>query len=63
MGKKKVTQILSGGQAVIKQLKKENVSCVFGLIGSATMEIFDALYYEKSIRPKALHQVTTKQRH
>ena len=50
MGKKKVTQILSGGQAVIKQLKKENVSCVFGLIGSATMEIFDALYYEKSIR-------------
>tara|TARA_Y100000590_G_scaffold470404_1_gene664602 strand:+ start:730 stop:2427 length:1698 start_codon:yes stop_codon:yes gene_type:complete len=50
MSKKVATQILSGGKAVIEQLKVENVSCVFGLIGSATMELFDALYDEKRIR-------------
>ena len=41
---------MSGGKAVIEKLKKENVNIVFGLIGSATMELFDALYYEKKIR-------------
>ena len=35
---------LTGGQAAIESLKAENVEHVFGLIGSATMEIFDALY-------------------
>ena len=41
---------LTGGQAAIKSLKKEKVKHVFGLIGSATMEMFDALYYEKNIK-------------
>ncbi len=42
--------MLTGGQAAIKSLKKEKVKHVFGLIGSATMEIFDALYHEKNIK-------------
>ena len=41
---------LTGGQAAIKSLKKEKVKHIFGLIGSSTMEIFDALYYEKKIK-------------
>ena len=41
---------LTGGQAAIKSLKKEKVKHVFGLIGSATMEMFDALYHEKKIK-------------
>ena len=38
---------ISGGQAAVQSLRKEKVEHVFGLIGSATMEMFDALYYEK----------------
>ena len=41
---------LKGGQAVVQALKREKIKHVFGLIGSATMEIFDALYYEKDIK-------------
>ena len=41
---------ITGGQAAVKSLKKESVKHVFGLIGSATMEIFDALYHEKKIK-------------
>ena len=41
---------LTGGQATIKSLRKEKVKHVFGLIGSATMEMFDALYHEKQIK-------------
>ena len=41
---------LTGGQAAVKSLRKEQVKHVFGLIGSATMEMFDALYHEKSIK-------------
>ena len=41
---------LTGGQAAIQSLKKEKVEHVFGLIGSATMEMFDALYHEKKIK-------------
>ena len=41
---------LTGGQAAVKSLKKEKVKHIFGLIGSATMEIFDALYHEKRIK-------------
>jgi len=41
---------LKGGQAAIQALKKEKTKHVFGLIGSATMEIFDALYHEKYIK-------------
>ena len=44
---KKSKKLLTGGQAAVKSLKKEKVGHVFGLIGSATMEMFDALYYEK----------------
>ena len=40
---------ISGGQAAVQSLKKEKVEHVFGLIGSATMEMFDALYHEKKI--------------
>ena len=41
---------LTGGQAAVTSLKKEKVKHVFGLIGSATMEMFDALYHEKKIK-------------
>ena len=41
---------LTGGQAAVKSLKKEKVKHVFGLIGAATMEMFDALYHEKNIK-------------
>ena len=40
----------SGGHAAVQSLKKEKVEHVFGLIGSATMEMFDALYHEKKIK-------------
>ena len=35
---------MSGGQAAVAALQVERVEHVFGLIGSATMEMFDALY-------------------
>ena len=41
---------MTGGEAAVKSLKKEKVEKVFGLIGSATMEMFDALYHEKKIK-------------
>ena len=41
---------MTGGEAAVKSLKKEKVENVFGLIGSATMEMFDALYHEKKIK-------------
>ena len=47
--KEKNSQKITGGQAVVESLKKEKIKHVFGLIGSATMEIFDALYQEKEI--------------
>ena len=40
---------MTGGQAAVQSLKKEKIKHVFGLIGSATKEIFDALYQEKEI--------------
>lgn len=40
----------TGGQAVVEVLKAEGVTHVFGLIGSATMELFDALYDAEDIR-------------
>ena len=39
----------TGGQAAVDSLKAEKVERVFGLIGSATMEIFDALYDAREI--------------
>ena len=41
---------ITGGQAAVQSIKKEKVEHVFGLIGSATMEMFDALYHEKKIK-------------
>ena len=35
---------MSGGQAAVEALRAEGTRHVFGLIGSATMEMFDALY-------------------
>jgi acetolactate synthase I/II/III large subunit len=41
---------MTGGRAVVESLRTEDVACVFGLIGSATMEVFDALYDANDIR-------------
>lgn len=41
---------ISAGKAVVNALAAEGVEHVFGLIGSAGMEIFDALYDAKDIR-------------
>jgi len=41
---------VSGGKAVVTALEAEGVRHVFGLIGSAGMEVFDALYDAKQIR-------------
>ena len=41
---------MSGGQAVVETLRAEGVTHVFGLIGSATMELFDALYDAEDIQ-------------
>lgn len=43
-------QEVSGGRLVVKSLVAEGVDHVFGLIGSAGMEIFDGLYDEKSLQ-------------
>jgi acetolactate synthase-1/2/3 large subunit/sulfoacetaldehyde acetyltransferase len=41
---------ITGGKAVVESLKAEGVSHVFGLIGSAGMEMFDALFDAPEIR-------------
>lgn len=41
---------MSGGQAAVEALRAEGVDHVFGLIGSATMEMFDALYDANDVR-------------
>ena len=46
---------MSGGQAAVASLKAENVDHVFGLIGSATMEMFDALYDADDINFIGVH--------
>lgn len=40
----------TGGQVVVDALRNEGVEVVFGLIGSATMELFDALHGADDIR-------------
>ena len=50
---------LSGGQAAVEALKVENVEQVFGLIGSATMEMFDALYDASEINFIGVHDERT----
>lgn len=42
-------KLMTGGQAAVEALQTEAVAHVFGLIGSATMEMFDALYDAKDI--------------
>ena len=54
-----MTKSLSGGQAAVEALKAEDTKHVFGLIGSATMELFDALYDETSINFIGVHDERT----
>ena len=50
---------MTGGQAAVDALKVEKVDHVFGLIGSATMEMFDALYDAPEIRFIGVHDERT----
>jgi thiamine pyrophosphate-dependent acetolactate synthase large subunit-like protein len=50
---------LSGGQAAVASLQAEKVEHVFGLIGSATMEMFDALYDASDINFIGVHDERT----
>ena len=50
---------MSGGQAAIEALRAENTKHVFGLIGSATMEMFDALYDAEDIAFIGVHDERT----
>lgn len=54
-----MTTTQSGGQAAVEALKNEETSHVFGLIGSATMEMFDALYDAKDIKLIGVHDERT----
>ena len=49
----------TGGRAAVESLKAEKTEFVFGLIGSATMEIFDALYHTKDIKFIGVHDERT----
>ena len=51
--------MMTGGQAAVEALKTEKVNHVFGLIGSATMEIFDALYDAPEINFIGIHDERT----
>ena len=53
-----MTTPMSGGQAAVAALEAEDVSHVFGLIGSATMEMFDALY-DRPIKMIGVHDERT----
>lgn len=50
---------LTGGQAAVEALKAEKADHIFGLIGSATMEMFDALYDAPEIRFIGVHDERT----
>ena len=50
---------LTGGQAAVKALQAESTELVFGLIGSAAMELFDALYDASDIRFVGVHDERT----
>jgi len=54
-----MSQKLTGGQAAIQALQNEKTSHVFGLIGSATMEMFDALYDAEDIDFVGVHDERT----
>ena len=51
--------MMTGGQAAVKALEAEGVKTLFGLIGSATMEMFDALYDAETIRFIGVHDERT----
>ena len=51
--------MMSGGQAAVAAIGVEEVKTVFGLIGSATMEMFDALYDSESINFVGVHDERT----
>jgi acetolactate synthase-1/2/3 large subunit/sulfoacetaldehyde acetyltransferase len=51
--------LMSGGQAVVATLEAEKIKYAFGLIGSATMEIFDALYDSNDINYIGVHDERT----
>lgn len=50
---------MTGGRAALESLRAEKVRCTFGLIGSATMELFDALYDANDIRFIGVHDERT----
>ena len=50
---------MSGGQAAVESLRAEGTRHVFGLIGSATMEMFDALYDADDITFIGVHDERT----
>ena len=50
---------MSGGQAAVEALRAEKTKFVFGLIGSATMEMFDALYDANDISFIGVHDERT----
>ncbi len=54
-----MTETLSGGQAAVEALLAEDTRHVFGLIGSATMEMFDALYDADPITFIGVHDERT----
>ena len=50
---------MSGGQAAVEALRAEGTRHVFGLIGSATMEMFDALYDADDVTFIGVHDERT----
>ena len=54
-----MTTQMSGGQAAVEALRTEKTKHVFGLIGSATMEMFDALYDASDINFIGVHDERT----
>ena len=54
-----MSKLMSGGQAAIEALQAEKTSHVFGLIGSATLEMFDALYDARDINFIGVHDERT----
>lgn len=54
-----MSKLMSGGQAAVEALQNEDTKHVFGLIGSATMEMFDALYDANDINFIGVHDERT----
>ena len=54
-----MTNLRTGGQAAVDALEVEGTKQVFGLIGSATMEMFDALYDSNDINFIGVHDERT----